>query len=170
MMAMARTQVLSQRLPLAYDETSVFLKRVKTSGFGFQVKNSNSVSATGSYTFSSTGLGATAATQQACPTNEVSLGGTWTLSDEADGFVGLMYGGMFLSEGMSLHGSGLGLSMSTSMFSARERWGMQQVGDGSVTLVNRATGDVITLSSTGCAYAVASDGTQPQHWLIGPAS
>jgi hypothetical protein len=56
--------------------------------------------------------------------------------------------------------------MSSAMNSARDRWFVEQVGDGSVTIANRATGDLLTQAPGGCVYAAKSSTSAKQHWLV----
>jgi hypothetical protein len=80
--------------------------------------------------------------------------------------------GAILSEGVTSHGDGDGdgVAMVSAMGSARDRWIITQNGDGSAKIVNRATGNVLTQSSTGCAYAASDTGATDQQWLVGGAS
>ena len=75
-----------------------------------------------------------------------------------------------LSEGVTTHGNGDGVAMVGAMSSARDRWIITQIGDGSVKITNRATGNVLTQSNTGCAYAASDTGMSNQQWLVGGAS
>ena len=100
------------------------------------------------------------------------MAGIWTLQDGGDGFYGLLSAGAPLSEGVTAHGNGDGdgVAMVSSMISARDRWIITQIGDGSAKIVNRATGNVLTQSNTGCAYAASDNGALNQQWLVGGAS
>lgn len=46
------------------------------------------------------------------------------------------------------------------------QFNIRLVGDGSVELTSRATGDVLTQTSASCAYAAIDTGNVNQHWLI----
>ena len=60
--------------------------------------------------------------------------------------------------------------MISAMSSARDRWIITQIGDGSAKIVNRATGNVLTQTNTGCSYAAGDIGAINQQWLVGGTS
>jgi ricin-type beta-trefoil lectin protein len=60
--------------------------------------------------------------------------------------------------------------MVTAMSSARDRWQFEQAGDGSVTIVNRATGNLLTQAPSGCTYAAPVSSSANQAWLVGGTS
>ena len=98
------------------------------------------------------------------------MAGTWTLQDGGDGFLGLSRTGAILSEDVAVQSDGNALIMASTMSSARDRWIIEQIGDGSVKIKNRASGDVLTQAPEGCAYGAKDNGTVNQHWLIDGAN
>jgi hypothetical protein len=173
MMAMSRTQFLSPRKPISFDSTSVKMTRiinqVNYGGVGIRIMDSVASRVVGSYLIGAANGGATPL-QLACGSGEISMAGTWTLQDGGDGFYGLLSMGAILSEGVTAHGNGDGLAMVSAMSSARDRWIITQIGDGSAKIINRATGNVLTQSNTGCAYSASDTGTLNQQWLVGGTS
>ena len=93
------------------------------------------------------------------------MDGGWTLLDGGDGFFGLSQDGTVLSEGLITQNNGYTLNYTDTMLSARDRWQFMQVGDGSVEIVNRATGDRLTQVS-GCTLSSHENGNANQHWII----
>ena len=167
MLSMARTDRLARRTLPLFDTTTVNLARVFVSGggVGIQLSSRDITNVGGSYSIKPT-IGSMASAQGSCGVGEVSMAGTWTLQDGGDGFFGLSRAGTFLSEDTSKHGNGNSLTIVDTMSSARDRWIQEQVGDGSVMIVNRATGDVLTRSSEDCAYSTHEDTNANQHWLV----
>jgi hypothetical protein len=165
MMATARTQILSNRMPVAFDATTARITRIFAQGYGtgLRVVNATPSRVDGSYSISSTDA---AAAPAGCGSGEVTMTGTWALLDGGDGFFGLSRSSTILSEDNAAQGDGSALIMPGAMSSARDRWIIKQVGDGSVTISNRATGDLLTRSPEGCAYAAKDDESATQHWLI----
>jgi hypothetical protein len=165
MMSMARTQILVPRLPIQFDSTTVKMTRllVEFNGVGIRVENSNPAGTIGSYSITS--VGGTSLPQASCNSGEIAMAGTWTLQDGGDGFFGLSQNGTVLSEDIVAENGGEALRTIGSMLSARDRWLFMQIGDGSVKIVNRATGDLLT-QVAGCAYAAQENGTANQHWLV----
>ncbi len=98
------------------------------------------------------------------------MAGTWTLQDGGDGFFGLSRTGAILSEDVAAQSDGDALIMASAMSSARDRWIIEQIGDGSVTITNRASGNVLTQAPDGCAYGAKDNRTANQHWLIDGAN
>jgi hypothetical protein len=173
MMAMSRTQILSPRKPISFDSTNVKMTRIVSQvnygGVGIRIMDSVASRVVGSYLIGAANGGVTPL-QLACGYGEISMAGTWTLQDGGDGFYGLMSMGSLLSEGVTEHGNGDDVAMVSAMSSARDRWIITQIGDGSVKITNRATGNVLTQSNTGCAYAASDTGMSNQQWLVGGAS
>jgi hypothetical protein len=173
MMSMARTQILSPRKPINFDSTNVRMARVigqiNNGGVGVRIMDSVASRVAGSYLIGAANGGGTPL-QQTCGYGEISMAGTWTLQDGGDGFYGLLSMGVLLSEGVTAHGDGDGVAMVSAMSSARDRWIIAQNGDGSVKIINRATGNVLTQPSAGCAYAASDTGTSNQQWLVGGSS
>jgi hypothetical protein len=169
-MSMARTQVLSQRTPIAFDSTIVKMTRilVRLGGVGLRLVNSTPSRIAGGYSIASTN--GTASPQSGCPSGKITIAGTWTLQDGGDGFLGLATKGAILSEDIATQSDGSALKMSGAMSSARDRWFVEQVGDGSVTIANRATGDLLTQAPGGCVYAAKSSTSASQHWLVNGTS
>jgi hypothetical protein len=171
MMSMARTQILSPRKPIGFDSTTVKMTRVTNEinygGAGVRIMDSVASRVAGSYSIMAANEGVTPL-QPTCGSGEVSMAGIWTLQDGGDGFYGLLSRGGILSEGITIHanGDGDGVAMVGSMSSARDRWIVTQIGDGSVKITNRATGNVLTKSSSGCAYVASDTGTSNQQWLV----
>ena len=165
MMSMVRTQILVHRQPIQFDSTIVKMTRllVEFNGVGIRVENSNPAGTNGSYSITS--VGGSAAPQASCGTGEITMAGTWTLQDGGDGFFGLSQNGTVLSEDIIAENGGDALRTIGTMLSARDRWIFTQIGDGSVEIVNRATGDLLTQVG-GCAYAAPDNGTANQHWLV----
>ena len=93
------------------------------------------------------------------------MAGAWTIQDGGDGFFGLSQNGTVLSEDNIAENGGDALRTIGTMLSARDRWVFTQIGDGSVKIVNRATGDLLT-QVAGCANVAQDSGTANQHWLI----
>jgi hypothetical protein len=171
MMSTARTQILSDWKPVTFDSTTVKMTRIlaQFGGVGLRVINSTSSRIAGSYSITPTG-GAAALHQGSCESGEITTAGTWTLQEGGDGFLGLSRTGAILSEGLATQSDGHPLIMANTMSSARDRWIVEQVGDGSVKITNRATGDLLTQSPEGCAYSAKDKGTVDQHWLIDGAN
>jgi hypothetical protein len=171
MMSMARTQILSPRKPIIFDASTVKMARVVIdySGVGVRILDSVASRTIGNYLIGAANAGVSPL-QQTCGSGEISMAGTWTLQDGGDGFYGLLSMGAFLSEGVTAHGDGDGVAMVSAMSSARDRWIITQNGDGSVKIINCATGKVLTQPSAGCAYATSYTGTSSQHWLVGGSS
>ena len=175
MMSMSRTQFLSPRKPISFDSTAVKMTRIVSQvnygGTGIRIMDSVPSRTVGSYLIGAANGGDTPL-QLACKSGEISMAGIWTLQDGGDGFYGLLSAGAPLSEGVTAHGNGDGdgVAMVSSMISARDRWIITQIGDGSAKIVNRATGNVLTQSNTGCAYAASDNGALNQQWLVGGAS
>jgi hypothetical protein len=173
MMAMSRTQFLFPRKPISFDSTNVKMTRiinqVNYGGVGIRIMDSVASRIVGSYLIGAANGGVTPL-QLACGSGEISMAGTWTLQDGGDGFYGLLSMGTILSEEVTAHGNGDGVAMVSAMSSARDRWIITQIGDGSVKIKNRATGNVLTQSNTGCAYAASDTGALNQQWLVGGTS
>lgn len=167
MMSMARTQILSDRKPVTLDSTIVKMTRIfaEWGGVALRVVDSTSSRINGSYSITPTGDGG-ALPQGSCESGEITMAGIWTLQDGGDGFFGLSRTGAILSEGVATQGDGNSLIMAITMTSAHDRWIVEQIGDGSVKITNRATGDLLTQAPGGCAYAAKDKGTVNQHWLI----
>jgi hypothetical protein len=168
MMSMARTQLLSPRKPITFDSTTIRMARLFIYNDGVGVRFADSVASrtVGSYSIEAAN-GEVAPPQSSCESGEISMAGFWTLQDGGDGFFGLSKAGTLLSENTTAHDSGDAITMVDAMSSARDRWIFEQIGDGSVKLTNRATGDVLTQTSAGCAYAASNTGNVNQHWLLG---
>jgi hypothetical protein len=173
MMSMSRTQFLSPRKPIGFDSTNVKMTRIinqiNYGGVGIRIMDSIASRTVGSYSIGAANGGAIPL-QLTCGYGEISMAGVWTLQDGGDGFYGLVNMGTLLSEGVTAHGDGDGVAMVSAMNSARDRWIVTQIGDGSAKIVNRATGNVLTQSNTGCAYAASDTGASNQQWLVGGAS
>ncbi len=167
MLSMARTQTLSPRKPIVFDLSTVRMARLllDNGGVGIRVMDSIADRAVGSYRITAAN-GASAQAQANCGLGEMSVAGIWTLQDGGDGFVGLLTAGAVLSEGLSPQLDGDGIVMVTAMSSARDRWQFEQAGDGSVTIVNRATGNLLTQTPSGCAYAAPVSRSANQAWLL----
>jgi hypothetical protein len=165
MMSMVRTQILVHRQPIQFDPTVVKMTRllVEFNGVGIRVENSAPTGTTGNYSITS--VGGSSLAQASCGAGEITLAGTWTLQDGGDGFFGLSQNGTVLSEDVIAANDGDALRTIGTMLSARDRWFFTQIGDGSVKIVNRATGDLLTQVG-GCAYAAQENGTANQHWLV----
>jgi hypothetical protein len=166
MMSMARTQILVHRKPILFNSTTVKMTRllVEFNGVGIRVQNSGLVGATGSYSITS--VSGPSVPQANCGSQGITMAGVWTLQDGGDGFSGLSQNGTILSEGIVAQNGGDALTTIGVMLSARDRWFFTQFGDGSVKIVNRATGNVVTQYAGGCAYAAQDNGTADQHWLL----
>ena len=166
MMAMARTQILVPRLPIQFAATTVKMTRllVEFNGVGIRIENSNPGGTNGSYSITS--VGGSSLPQASCGVGEITMAGDWTLQDGGDGFFGLSQKGTALSEDIIAANGGDALRTIAAMLSARDRWLFVPIGDGSVKIVNRATGDLLT-QGAGCAYAAQENGTSNQHWLVG---
>jgi hypothetical protein len=166
MMSMARTQILVPRQPIQFDSTIVKMTRllVEFNGVGIRVEPSSTVGTNGSYTITS--VGGPSLPQASCDSQGITMAGMWTLQDGGDGYSGLAQNGTVLSEDIIAQNGGNALTTASVMLSARDRWFFTQVGDGSVKVINRATGDVVTQNSGGCAYAAQDNGTASQHWLL----
>ena len=175
MMSMSRTQYLSPRKPIGFDSTNVKMTRivneVNWGGVGIRIMDSVSSRTDGSYSITSAN-GGVIPLQRTCGSGEISMAGVWTLQDGGDGFYGLLSAGAPLSEGVTAHGNGDGdgVALVSAMSSARDRWIIRQLGDGSAKIVNRATGNVLTQSNAGCAYAASDTGALNQQWLVGGMS
>ena len=173
MMSMSRTQFLSPRKPIGFDSTNIKMTRivnqVNYGGTGIRIMDSVASRTAGSYSIGAANGGATPL-QLTCGSGEITMAGVWTLQDGGDGFYGLLRMGALLSEGVTAHGDGDGVAMVSAMSSARDRWIITQIGDGSAKIVNRATGNVLTQSNTGCAYAASDTGALNQQWLVGGTS
>jgi Pectate lyase superfamily protein len=165
MMSMARTQILVHRLPIQFNSTTVKMTRllVEFNGVGIRVENDTPAGTNGSYSITS--VGGSSLPQASCGSGEITLAGIWTLQDGGDGFFGLSQNGTVLSEDIIAQNGGDTLRTIATMLSARDRWLFMQIGDGSVKIVNRATGDLLT-QAAGCAYVAQDNGTANQHWLI----
>ena len=170
MMAMARTQILSPRAPIAFNEASLKMARLSlvNGTVGMRLMDTVASRDVGVYTIMGT-TGANAFDSKSCGSEEVSMVGMWSIRDSDDGFLGLQRAGLVLSEDVNTEEAGDGLVMVASMESARDRWQVQQVGDGSIKIANRATGNVLTQSGRGCTFAAADTGAAAQHWLLGSA-
>ena len=175
MMSMSRTQYLSPRKPISFDSTNVKMTRIVSQinygGVGIRIMDSIASRTAGSYSIGAAN-GGVAPLQLTCGSGEISMAGVWTLQDGGDGFYGLLSAGAPLSEGVTAHGNGDGdgVALVSGMSSARDRWIIRQLGDGSAKIVNRATGNVLTQSSSGCAYAASDTGALNQQWLVGGTS
>jgi len=173
MMSMSRTQFLSPRKPIGFDSTNIKMTRIineiNYGGVGIRIMDSVTSRTAGNYSIGAANGGVTPL-QLTCGSGEISMDGVWTLQDGGDGFYGLLRTGALLSEGITAHGDGDGVAMAGAMSSARDRWIIRQLGDGSMKITNRATGNVLTQSSAGCAYAASVTGTLNQQWLVGGAS
>ena len=169
-MSMARTQILVHRMPIAFDSTTVRMDRmvIDFNGVGMHVLNSTPNMPVGSYSITS--VGGASLSQENCGSGTLTTAGIWTLQDGGDGFLGLSRTGTILSEDVVAQNEGYALTGISAMVSARDRWIFVQVGDGSVQIVNRATGDLLTQVPGGCAYASKDNGTANQHWLIAQAN
>jgi hypothetical protein len=165
MMSMARTQILVHRQPIQFDPTTVKMTRllVEFDGVGIRVENSTPAGTNGNYSITS--VGGSSLPQASCGSGEITMAGTWTLQDGGDGFFGLSQNGMVLSENVIAANGGDALRTIGTMLSARDRWFFTQIGDGSIQIVNRATGDLLTQVG-GCAYSAQENGTASQHWLV----
>jgi hypothetical protein len=166
MMSMARTQILAHREPILFDSTIVKMTRllIEFDGVGIHVINSNQAGTGGSYSITS--VGGTSVPQTSCSSGDTTMAGTWTLQSGGDGFLGLSRSGSILSEDVAIQSNGDPLITIGAMISARDRWLMIPTGDGSMKIENRATGDLLTQASEGCAYAAQDNETANQHWLI----
>jgi hypothetical protein len=166
MMSMVRTQILVHRQPIQFDSTTVKMTRllVEFNGVGIRVGNSTPAGINGSYSLTSVDV--SSLPQASCGLGEITMAGTWALQDGGDGFFGLSQNGTVLSEDTIEENGGDALRMISAMLSARDRWLFVQIGDGSVEIVNRATGNLLTQVAGGCAYAAQQNGTANQHWLI----
>jgi hypothetical protein len=166
MMAAARTVTLSHWMPQTTNATSVKIERVEFNDAptGLRIASSGPA-ATGTYTIRPGGA-EDVPTQGACSQSETTLAGNWTLQDGGDGFQGLSLSGSILSESFAQDNDGDGTVFVRQMTNARDRWLMKQVGDGTVTVINRATGNLLSRTSTGCVYAAKGTGNTNQHWLI----
>ena len=82
MMSMARTQILTSRLPFTVDSTTIRMTRlyVEFNGVGLRVVNDTPSSIDGNYSISSTD-GQSSLPQASCGPGEVTMAGTWTLQD-----------------------------------------------------------------------------------------
>ena len=173
MMSMARTQTLSPRKPISFDSTNVKMTRIvsqiNSGGVAVRIMDSVASRIVGSYLITAANGGVTPL-QLTCGSGEISMAGPWTLQDGGDGFYGLVNMGALLSEEVTVHGDGDIVAMVSAMSSARDRWIISQNGDGSAKIVNRATGNVLTQSNTGCAYAASDTGALKQQWLVSGAS
>jgi hypothetical protein len=165
MMSMARTQTLVHRLPIQFNSTIVKMTRllIEFNGVGIRVENSNQAGTDGNYSITS--VGGSSLPQASCGSGEITMAGVWTLQDGGDGFFGLAQNGAVLSEDITPENDGEALRTIGTMLSARDRWLFTQVGDGSVKIVNRASGDLLTQAS-GCAYAAQENGAANQHWIV----
>jgi Pectate lyase superfamily protein len=165
MMSMARTQILVHRQPIQFNSTTVKMTRllVEFNGVGIRVENNTPAGTNGSYSITS--IGGSSLPQASCGSGEITLAGIWALRDGGDGFFGLSQNGTVLSEDTIAQNGGDALRTIATMLSARDRWLFVQIGDGSVKIVNRATGDLLT-QVAGCAYVAQDNGTANQHWLI----
>jgi Pectate lyase superfamily protein len=166
MMSMARTQILVPRKPIQFKSTTVKMTRllVEFNGVGIRVENDTPAGTNGSYSITS--VGGSSLPQASCGSGEMTMTGAWTLQDGGDGFFGLSQNGTVLSEDVIAENGGDALRSSGTMLSARDRWRFMQIGDGSVKVVNRATGDLLTQDGGGCAYAAQENETANQHWLL----
>jgi hypothetical protein len=167
MMSMARTDHLVRRAPPVFDSITAKLTRVfvANGGVGIRLSSLPSTVIGGSYSIEPVPGGA-ASSLGNCLVGEISMSGIWTLQDGGDGFFGLVRAEAFLSEATTTHADGNGVTTVGSMSNARDRWILEQVGDGSVMIVNRATGGVLTRSSAGCAYSAQKKTAASQHWLV----
>ena len=165
MMSMARTQILVHRQPIQFNSTTVKMTRllVEFNGVGIRVEHDTPAGTNGNYSITS--VGGSSLPQAGCSSGEITLTGIWTLQEGGDGFFGLSQNGTVLSEDMIAQNGGDALRTDSAMLSARDRWLFTQIGDGSVKIVNRATGDLLT-QAAGCAYVAQDNGTANQHWLI----
>ncbi len=143
-MSMVRTQILVHRQPIQYDPTIVKMTRllVEFNGVGIRVENDTPAGTNGSYSITS--VGGPSLPQASCGSGAITLAGIWTLQDGGDGFFGLSQNGTVLSEDVIAENGGDALRTIATMLSARDRWLFTQIGDGSVKIVNRATGDLLT--------------------------
>jgi hypothetical protein len=169
MMSMARTQILVHRQPIQFASTIVKMTRllIEFDGVGIHVINRNQAGTGGSYSITS--VGGSSVPQTSCNSGDTTMAGTWNLQPGGDGFMGLSRSGSVLSEGAATQSNGNPLITIGAMISARDRWLVIPIGDGSIKIENRATGDLLTQASDGCAYAAQDSGIASQHWLIGGA-
>lgn len=166
-LAMTRTQHLSRRAPQLYAGTLVRMARVFLDGnsVGIKLLRGGPQQTSGAYLIASLNRSDTGA-KGVCGAGHTSVIGRWTFQDRSDGYVGLSRDGMFLSENVTSDEYGNGVDLSPTTSSALDRWDFQQIGDGSVAIVNRATGNLLTRAADGCAYSTAWKGDTSQHWLL----
>jgi len=161
MMRLVRTEVRPPH-PAMKTGTDIRMTRVLTvaSPIGIHVKGVGA-SSNGVYR-----IAAGTVSQSFCSTQPSMTSGEWTLQDGGDGSFGLLQSGSYLSEDIATNGSP-GVSRVSTMDRARTRWLLSPNGDGTVAMVNRATGDFLTLERDGCVYGEAgSAGTTNQAWIV----
>ena len=163
--AVARSQLLTQRKSALSGSTEINMSRIVTTGYGFHVTSASVQSPSRYFTMSP--LPSSFSTPSSgCTDNEASLAGLWTLQGGIDGSFVIASATKVLSESSVPNDSGLGVSLNSAAMSARDRWLIVPAGDGSFELINRATGDALTHSPAGCAYATADTQSALQQWIL----
>ena len=160
----ARTELLTPRLSRIPSSNMVRLSHIVGRGNVVSMGPIAAPQADGTYSIAP--VSDSVASGNACQNHEIAIRGNWTLVNGGDGYWGLAQDGQILSEDYVAHAQGNGALLRQSMVSARDRWAVQVVGDGSMEIVNRATGHLLTASSSGCAYVAANSDLITQHWLI----
>jgi hypothetical protein len=167
MMSVARTEYSIPRSPRSGGATNVELSRVRINWGGvdgIRISNSNSTPNSSAYLVTPT---SGSNPPSGCSPGTKTMAGSWTLQDGGDGFYGLATGGVYISE-QTAAPAGANIVTGT-MDSALSRWIVRQTGDGSSKIVNRATGDVLTRATSGCAYAAPESTDGNQLWLVDTA-
>jgi len=167
MMSEARTEYALPRSPRSGSGTNIELSRVLINwggDDGIRISNSNRTPNSNAYLIAPT-FGSNPVS--GCAQGLVTMAGSWTLHDGGDGFYGLAYGGIYISEQPAAPARA---NITTgTMDSALSRWIVRQTGDGSVKIANRATGDVLTRATSSCAYAAPESTDGDQLWLVSMA-
>lgn len=167
MFGQTRTEYVTPRLSNTIGgSTTIVLHRVLlvNSGVGLLVRP-NDWQAKPNYTIAAPFTAAVATNgTHSCSAETIFLGRKWKLQFGQDGSFGLNDSGQFLSG--TLQDSGLALS--SAYLYAGQRWSIFPVGDGTVTIVNRANGKLLTRDATGCAYLDHDNAMESQHWLLEP--
>ena len=151
-------------LPAPIFGTTVTFNRLRTvsSPIGIHVEQSGQFT-NGTYRIAPT---VPSAQSSSCSQSPQITSGAWTLVDGGDESFGLLNSGTFLVEGPAGNGQKPGVLGAAAMASARARWFVVPNGDGTAALINRATGDRMTLETDGCTYAEPSSGAPNQGWSI----
>jgi len=164
MMALARTQYSIPRSPSSVGNVNIELSRLRINwggDDGIRISNSNSAPNSNAYLIRPT---SGSNPPSGCSQGTATMAGSWSLQDGGDGFYGLANGGVYISERTAAPESA-NISAGT-MDSALSRWIIRQTGDGSSKIVNRATGDVLTRATSGCAYAAPESTDGAQLWKV----